>query len=527
MRLAFLFAALALPAATVAQTADTKSAGDAWWHHVEMLASDAMEGRLNGSPAYMRAADYVVAQFKAAGLEPAGTKGFLQPVRFVSQTVDQAKSQAALVRDGKATQLSAPNDIILSARGGPAPEGVDAPLVFIGYGLHIPEAGYDDLAGVDLKGKIAVTIAGGPTNISGALKSDARAELARLLEERGAVGVIGLTTDRQREQPFSVAIGRAGQPAMYLADPALRDLQKPFFSASINPALMDALFAASGHSFAEIAAAADAAQPLPHFALNQSLRATLSVNRTDVTSPNVVGRLRGSDRALAGQVVVVSAHLDGLGIGKPVAGDAIYNGALDNAGGVATVIEIAKKLGAGPKPKRSIIFVTATAEEQGLLGSRAFARAPSIPQKIVADLNFDMPLPLFPLKSVLVLGADESSLGRDAAAVGQAMGLPLTPDPFPDRNSFTRSDQYSFIRVGIPSLAFKFGFAAGTPQAERERAWRSERYHQPGDDLLQPNIEKEDQARLNDFVAGIALRVANARQSPAWNKTSYFARFAK
>jgi Zn-dependent M28 family amino/carboxypeptidase len=522
MRLALLLAAASLPATALAQ-----SAGDAWWHHVEMLANDGMEGRLNGSPAYLRAADYVVGQFKAAGLTPAGTQGFLQPVRFVSQTVDQAKSSASFVRDGKATPLKTPDDIILSARGGPAPVSIDAPLVFIGYGLHIPEAGHDDLAGVDLKGKIAVTINGGPANISGALKSDARAELAKYLEARGAVGAIGLTTDKQREQPFTVAIGRSGQPAMYLADPALRDLKKPFFGASINPALMETLFAASGHSFADLAAAADASKPLPHFALNQSIRATLSVGRTDVTSPNIVGRLAGSDPKLAGEVVVVSAHLDGLGIGKPVNGDAIYNGALDNAGGVATVIEIAKKLGAGPKPKRSIIFVAATAEEQGLLGSRAFARAPSIPQKIVADLNFDMPLPLYPLKSVLVLGADESSLGLDAAAVGKAMGLPLTPDPLPDRNSFTRSDQYSFIRVGIPSLAFKFGFAANTPEAAREKAWRSDRYHQPGDDTLQPNIEKEDQARLNDFVAGIALRVADADAAPAWNKTSFFARFAK
>jgi len=522
MRLALLLAAASLPTAAIAQ-----SAGDAWWHHVEILASDAMEGRLNGSAAYLRAADYVVGQFKAAGLEPAGTQGYFQPVRFVSQTVDQAKSTAALVRDGKATDLKTPDEIILSARGGPAPAGVDAPLVFIGYGLHIPEAGHDDLAGIDLKGKIAVTINGGPTSISGALKSNARAELARWLEERGAVGVIGLTTDKQREQPFTVAIGRSGQPAMYLADPALRDLKQPFFGGSINPKLMDALFAASGHNFADLAAAADASQPLPHFALNQSLRATLSVSRTDVTSPNLVGRLRGSDPKLAGQIVVVSAHLDGLGIGKPVNGDAIYNGALDNAGGVATVIEIAKKLAAGPKPKRTIVFVAATAEEQGLLGSRAFARTPSVPGRIVADLNFDMPLPLFPLKSVLVLGTDESSLGKDAAAVGQAMGLPLTPDPFPDRNSFTRSDQYSFIRVGIPSLAFKFGFAANTPEAQREKAWRSDRYHQPGDDLLQPNIEKADQARLNDFVAGIAERVANAPTAPAWNKTSFFARFAK
>jgi len=166
------------------------------------------------------------------------------------------------------------------------------------------------------------------------------------------------------------------------------------------------------------------------------------------------------------------------------------------------------------------VFVTA--EEKGLLGSRYFARQPTVPRdSIVANLNYDMALPLFPLRSVTVLGAEESSIGEDARAVGQTMGLPLAPDPFPNRNSFIRSDQYGFIEQGIPAVAFKFGFAANTPEAELERAFRATRYHAPSDDLTS-TIFRDDEIRLHDFIAALAMRLANAPQRPRWNSGSPF-----
>ncbi len=192
------------------------------------------------------------------------------------------------------------------------------------------------------------------------------------------------------------------------------------------------------------------------------------------------------------------------------------------------MLDIAARLKAGPRPRRSILFVFVTAEEKGLLGSRYFALRPTIPAggRIVADLNLDMALPIFPLRSVIALGAEESSLGADVRAVGETMGLPIVPDPAPERNSFIRSDQYSFIREGIPALAFKFGFARDTPEAEVERVWRSTRYHAPSDDLSQP-VERLDAVRLNDFVAELGLRVANAPERPRWGENSFFRRFAK
>jgi Zn-dependent M28 family amino/carboxypeptidase len=215
-------------------------------------------------------------------------------------------------------------------------------------------------------------------------------------------------------------------------------------------------------------------------------------------------------------------------VSAPINGDGLYNGAMDNAAGVAGLLDIARSYKARRlKPKRSMLFVFVTAEEKGLLGSRYFALRPTVPKAtMVANMNFDMALPIFPLKSVIALGAEESSLGAVAAAVGQSMALPLVPDPFPDRNSFVRSDQYSFIREGVPALAYKFGFGATDPEAEIERTWRSTRYHAPSDDLSQP-VGKEDAVRLHDFVAEVALRVANAPERPSWGQQSFFRRFAK
>lgn len=502
--------------------------GARWWRHVEALAGDAMEGRGTGTPGYDRAADYVIAQLQALGLKPAGIDGYRQPVAFVEQVVDSSRSSAALVGAQGETALGVPGDLIFSGGGGPVPEAIDAPLVFAGYGLHLPEAGHDDFAGSDLKGKIVVVVSGGPASISGALKSHARSERAKWLAEQGAVGLVSLVTPKQVEIPWERRIALASAPALYYADAALRETRTPFLGAQLDPAKSALLFEGSGKDFAAIAAAADAAAPVASFPLAQRLKARVAATRRDLSSPNLIAVMPGSDPKLKSEYVVLSAHLDGYGVGTPIRGDAIYNGAFDNASGVASLLEIARALKAGKvKPKRSILFAIVTAEEKGLLGSRYFARRPTVPQKsIVADLNFDMALPIFPLTSVTPVGYDQSSLGQDAAAVSQAMNLPIVPDPFPDRNVFIRSDQYAFIREGIPALFFKYGFKAGTPEADTEKAWRANLYHSPFDDLKQPVMPAES-AKLNAYVTAVTLRVANAPARPQWNDDSFFKRFVK
>jgi len=514
-------------AALVTTPAVAQTRGEAWWAHVQVLAADDMKGRLTGTADFDRAAAYVIARFKEAGLRPAGSDGFRQPVLLEEQRVDQAASSATLVSGAGETPLTAGDDLLISA-GLPRPETFDAPLVFAGYGLHIPEAGHDDFAGLDLKGKILVVISGGPATISAALKSHARSERTRLAFDRGAVGILTVNTLKAVEIPWDRQRLLSHQAGMYPADPAMRQLPGLFFGGAIDPARAEQLFARSGHSFAEMSALADASGAVPTFELGQALRGRIVSQRRPVQSYNILAKLPGADAKLATETVVISAHLDHLGVGEPIAGDAIYNGAMDDSSGVATLIEIARKLRVEKvRPKRSILFAVVTGEEKGLLGSDHLARrAPPQAGRIVADLNFDMPLPLWPLRSVIVLGADESSMGAAARTVSQQLGLPLVADPVPDRNAFTRSDQYSFVRAGTPAIAFKFGFLPNSPEAAIEKQWRSTRYHAPSDDPSQP-VEKEEMVKLNDFVAALALNVADAPTAPVWNADSFFKRFAK
>ena len=534
MRLLFLllplFAAAGIASAQPAAPAPRSERARAWWATVTTLSADSMEGREAGSEGHRRASELVAQRFAALGLEPAGENGtFFQAVRLEERRLTPGASSAALVTNGRAAPLAIPGDIFFRVSGGPPPDRVDAPLVFIGYGFHLPEAGHDDFAGLDLNGKIAVVVNGqGPAALSGALKSHARADRARQLLARGAIGVITVNPLGGSEQPWAATSRIASMPGMYPADPGVRTLRSPFMTAMLNPESAARLFAGSGRDFAAISAEAEAGRPIAGFALTPRLAARLVTTSRAIETRNVVARLPGGDRRLRAEHVLLTAHLDGLGISRPVNGDSIYNGTLDNAAGVGALLDIAAKYRADrARPRRSILFVALTGEEKGLLGSRWFARTPTVPRRsIVADLNYDMALPLFPLRSITTLGAEESSLGADARAVGARMGLPIAPDPFPERNSFVRSDQYSFIEEGIPSLAFKFGFAAGTPEAATEAAWRRNVYHSPQDDASQ-RVWADDEIRLHDFIAALALRVANADRRPRWNEDSFFRRFAR
>ena len=223
----------------------------------------------------------------------------------------------------------------------------------------------------------------------------------------------------------------------------------------------------------------------------------------------------------------MSAHLDHVGIGRPINDDNLYNGAMDDASGVASIIEIARLLKeSGVQPKRSILFIAVTAEEKGLLGSKYFAGRPTIPFKdIVADVNLDMFLPLYRLSVIEVQGLSESSLGDSVRAAAKALGVDVQTDREPEQNRFIRSDQYSFIRRGIPSLAFKFGYEAGSPEEKIRRDWVRDVYHKPNDDTTQP-VDIDAAAKFNRVILGLLQRVANDSARPTWNGESFFKRFA-
>jgi len=366
-------------------------------------------------------------------------------------------------------------------------------------------------------------VSGGPDNISAPIKSDARANRAGELAKLGALGIISLTTPHQVEIVWPRQRLIAHQAGMYLADAKFHTVPDGFFTASVDPEQTEGFFKGSGHTFAEMSALADASKPVPRFDLKPRFRATIVATRKRLTSPNLIAKLEGGDPKLKSEYVVVSAHLDHLGIGEPINGHAIYNGAMDDASGVAAVLDIAHRIKNGPRPRRSILFAIFTAEEKGLLGSHYFAANPTVPKNdIVADLNFDMPLPLWPLKMVYLPGETESTLGADARAVGATQGIAVVPDPNPDRNVFIRADQYSFVREGVPSLFMKFGFVKNTPEYQIEHDWRANRYHSPSDDLEQPGIFKEDAVKLDAYTAAIAVRVANAAKRPEWLPDSIF-----
>jgi len=282
------------------------------------------------------------------------------------------------------------------------------------------------------------------------------------------------------------------------------------------------------HTFAELLALVDGGQKLPGFALKPRLKARVAVERAEVESQNVAGILRGADPQLRNQFVVLSAHLDHLGVGGAINGDTIYNGAMDNASGVAAILEVAASFhAANVKPKRSILFVAVTGEEKGELGSLYFAAHPTVLREaIVANVNTDMFLPLFPLKTLMVLGLDESDLGQDIRATARELGLQVQADPEPQRNRFVRSDQYSFIKFGIPALAMKVGYEPNSPEAAIAARWTAERYHAPSDDLEQP-IDRTAAARYIDVVRTLTVRIANRADRPRWNQDSFFARFAR
>ena len=349
--------------------------GQRWWSHVVALADDKLEGRNTGSEGHRKAADYVAREFERAGLKPAGTEGFLQTVRLTSRSIDEDHSSLSLIRDNATVPLTLGQEAIISSRVDPSPT-VEADLVFAGYGLTIPEAHHDDFEGLDVRGKLVVFLNGAPPSIPGPLAShmQSAAERAALLKRLGAIGMVSIANPKNMDIPWERLSLARFMPSMSLADPAMDENRGLKLAVTINPAHADKLLAGSGHTFAEILAAADSGKPLPRFAIPGRLKAVAAVKRSDVVSQNVVAVLPGSDPKLKGEYVVFTAHLDHLGIGKPISGDAIYNGAMDNASGIAAMLDVAAMLKeSGTKLRRSVLFVAVTGEEKGLLGSRYFA----------------------------------------------------------------------------------------------------------------------------------------------------------
>ena len=515
----------------VPERTDWAAPAAAWWSHVQFLADDKLEGRKAGTPGYDKAVAYVEDQFKAIGLKPAGSKGYQQPLELAPTRVNDAKSSFSVVLPQGEVKYKLGTDVNLAPHvDGSGP--VTASMVFIGYGLRITRKHIDDLSGLDVKGKVVVFYNAAPANLLGPQRAYARIidQRWKQLSAAGAIGVMSISSPRvvPGTEKLTAAQQAAAQPQRatgaqpLFTDPALDALKGLRMNAGFNPAGFTKLLQGTGHTLEELRALADAGKPLPHFDIPGTLQVTTVVDKEPaISASNVIGLLEGSDSKLKHEYVVVSAHLDHLGIGREINGDKLYNGAMDNASGVASVIECARILAGQPRPKRSLLFIALAGEELGELGSQYFATKPTVAKKdIVADLNMDMYLPLFPLRYIEVQGMGESTLGNDARGAFQANDIEVQYDKQPDENRFVRSDQVNFVKQGIPALAFKFGWTPDSPEMKTFNDWVATRYHKPSDDLQQP-VDKIAAAQFTVVLAQLMQRVANGPR-PEWYPESSF-----
>ena len=511
----FASAALALCAGN-AHAQQNQPAAERWWHHITVLADDSMHGRRTGTEDYVKAAHYVASQFAAAGLEPGGTDGYFQTVHLASAVLNGERSGAVIRSAASDDTLHFGTDASFQIRPSTR-AAADGPMVFVGYGLHLPGV-HDDLAGLDLHGKVAVYLNRMPQGLNATLFAHGRASRWKELQRLGAVAGIAIADAPApgRARPRA----RASRPVLGLADdPTDRGILINLQASSSAP-----LFVGSGHSYTDMIALSEAQKPVPTFQLVPQLHAWVDITTTPVDAPNVVGILRGDDPPLRDQYLIVSAHLDHLGFGRPVNGDSLYNGAMDNASGIATLIQTAAAFhDRHVTPRRSVIFLAVTGEEEGELGSAYFAIHPTVPQdEIIADLNTDMYLPIIPLTGIFAYGWDESDLGRDILPVLKAHGLANLADPEPEQVRFIRSDQYSFIQRGIPALAFKVGYTKDSPEDKTVSEWLLTRYHKPSDDLEQP-VNFQTAVAFDSLYFDIVSAVANRETRPAWYPQSVFA----
>jgi Zn-dependent M28 family amino/carboxypeptidase len=499
-----------------------------WLVHLRALSSDEMRGRETGSPEHRKAAQYIATQFEKAGLKPFFGNSYLQPVRLRSRQIVKDGTSVTLIRKDQAEQpLNLPGDITLNARID-LPKEIEAPLIFVGYGLHAPEAKHDDLAGVDVKGKIAVYINGGPSKMSGALQSHAGSAAIRwdAFAKAGAVGILSIANPANMDIPWERSSPSSFQPSMSLGEPALDDSRLIRFGASLNPARAEALlFAGAEKKFSYLLSLADLGKPLPHFDLPVRLRAKVNLRTSELESQNVAGVVMGTEPVLEREYLFVTGHLDHLGVGPAINGDSIYNGTMDNASGIASLIEIARDIAAKPL-RRNVVFAAVTAEEKGLLGSRYLAAHSGLPTgAIIGDINSDMFLPLYPMKVLTAIGMNESTFRAPLDKIAKRYDIKVEDDPEPKRNLFVRSDQYNFVRTGVPAIALKIGFKLGSPEHKTQQKWLTERYHAPSDDLNQP-MDLDAAARFIEVTTGLVREVGNSGERPRWNPDSFFSRFS-
>ncbi|MBI3666325.1 MAG: M28 family peptidase [Acidobacteria bacterium] len=494
--------------------------------HMRFLSDSLLEGRAPGTRGYDIAAQYVATQMEAMGLRPAGVNGtWFQPVPLRKAVNDASRSSYVLVGDGKEQKLADTADYVFGGDLLRAESSVEAPLVFVGFGATAPEMNYDDYAGANVRNKIVVLIQGAPPRFPSTVRAYYS---SRVVKEQNAVahGAAGTTTillpeDQKRVRwDWIVPQIKAGQVQWLDAARTPHDVFPELrVGALFSQHGAEMLFAGAPKTLDQAFAAARANQPQA-FPLASSARIHRVSTHTEFESPNIIAKLEGSDPALRDQYVVYTAHVDHLGLCPPVEGDKVCHGAWDNASGTASLLEIARAFTSLPRsPRRSVLFVFVTGEEMGLLGSDYFAHFPAVLiENIIANLNIDgSPSMLTSSKYLTAYGGEHSSLGKNAESAAQQVGYKISPDLMPEEVLFIRSDQYSFVLQGVPSLFI----IDGADGLDVGRKWLTTKYHTPLDNVNQP-LDYESGARGARMNFLVGYEVAQQDQPPAWNEGDFF-----
>ena len=500
---------------------------------VEFLADDLLRGRDTGSEGYRIAANYVAAEFARLGLKPAGDDGtYFQEVPFKTAHVEENGAAMSVTVGGETRELVLGDDFFM---GGSVknPEGeISGDLIFVGYGVHAPEIGHDDLTGLDLDGKIAVAISGAPASFNTEIRAHhgSTTTKAKALARRGAAGIITFSTRASEERrPFSRLKRFIGFKSYdWVAQQGGTDVGNGLsVAASISHDVARSLFEGAAKDLETVLDEAAAGAPAG-FALASGATLKRESTLSDTfESPNVLAVLEGSDPALRDEYVVLSAHLDHIGVNEGADGDdKINNGALDNATGVSILMEVARAyVRNGDMPRRSILFAIVAAEEKGLLGAEYFAHYPTVQKStMVANVNLDMPLILYDFTDVVAFGAERSSLGPITEQALGKIGVSLSPDPMPEQGIFTRSDHYRFVQQGIPSVFLVTGWGRGVGGKDGGAIFREflgNTYHSPADDIDQ-EIDYNAGAKFAHANWLIATAIANDERRPAWNEGDFF-----
>jgi Zn-dependent M28 family amino/carboxypeptidase len=507
--------------------------------HIKFLADDLLEGRGPGARGGMIAAKYIAANFESLGLEPAAAnRSYFQQVQMIGTRTDPANKLIVKSRSGEAessVEFKSGDDFVAGTDLEQNEVRIDGDLVFVGYGILSPENKWDDYKGLDVRGKVLLIMVNDPPPTAtepGLFGGRALTYYGRWTykyEEaarRGAAGAILIHTDESAGYGWSVVRNSWGSERFGL----LPDSKTPTLKLKswVTDAAARKMVEACGQNLDQLRQAALTREFSP-VVLKAKVSTTLKFRAQRLTSPNVVGIFPGNDPALKNEYLVYSAHWDHLGIVPEQKGDNIYNGAVDNATGIAGILGIARACTAlNTKPRRSILFIATTAEEQGLLGAEYYIRNPLVPlQKTIANINLDSMNVLGQTTDLTPLGADRSTLGNVIAEVAKENSLTVSPDAHPEQGSFYRSDHFPFAKAGIPAVNFEPGskFFGHSEKWTEEQIldYRQNRYHQPSDEYS-PNWNFSGMVQQARLAFWIGLRLANAKDAPQWNKGDEFER---